>query len=409
ISNEVPGFIVTVWVLFEGKKSTVEVDLDQTNYVTHNLNLDRLKPVLKEEFNELRNVERSDIEFFSYDDHNTLTPLCIGTLLIDLVTTYTSPLVIRYSLSNANSFYKAVIIIEYHIQVVPGFCFEKLFKKDEELETCGFYFVVKINSKEETIDNEFQFNSLVVRTDSDDRGDRFLDLKIQVKDIYNDAFNSIDSMPTLKIEEVFKLEPPLNDDDLKRVKDNLRKKMTVFHSEVTTNEATAREFISVFLSLVVNHVCIRNDPSTRLKVEFTLNGSCGYGVLDYGIYIQKIPVLVTVAKPHENERAVAQTLVQIHSVVESMLGKRKRSETDPEQTMFGIVTTGRSWRFIRWIGTLKSPKAEITKEYPCIFEGDMKEAKNVASHIVRILQAQAKSLTKEEPCSKRLCADNKSG
>ncbi|CAG8664864.1 8867_t:CDS:2 [Funneliformis mosseae] len=44
---------------------------------------------------------------------------------------------------------------------------------------------------------------------------------------------------------------------------------------------------------------------------------------------------------------VAQTLVQIHSAAESLLGKRKRSEADPEQIMFGIVTTGRSWRFIR--------------------------------------------------------------
>jgi len=301
---------------------------------------------------------------------------------------------------------------------------EAVQKKFEELETCDFYFVVKINSKEETIDNEFQFNSLVVRTDLNDRGDRFLDLKIQIKgkkaygdwsfkevakEIYNDAFDSIDSMPTLEIEEVFKLDPPLNDDDLKRFEDNLREKMTIFHDEVTTNEATAREFISVFLSLAGKHVRMHNDPSTRLKVEVKLNGSRGYGVLYYGVYIQNIPVLVTEAKPHENERAIAQNLVQIHSAVESLLGKRKRSETDPEQTMFGIVTTGRSWRFIRCIGTLKSPKAEITKEYPCIFEGDMKEAKNVVSHIVRILQAQAKSLTKEEPCSKRLCTDNKLG
>ncbi|CAG8843782.1 12889_t:CDS:1, partial [Gigaspora margarita] len=57
--------------------------------------------------------------------------------------------------------------------------------------------------------------------------------------------------------------------------------------------------------------------------------------------------------------------------------------------MFGIVTSGLSWRFIQWNGTLESPKAEITQEYPGIFENDMKEAKKVVSYIVRVLQAQA--------------------
>ncbi|RIB17166.1 hypothetical protein C2G38_2088940, partial [Gigaspora rosea] len=71
--------------------------------------------------------------------------------------------------------------------------------------------------------------------------------------------------------------------------------------------------------------------------------------------------------------------------------------------MFGIMTTGRSWRFIRWNGTLESPKVEITKEQICIFEDDMKEAKKMVSYIVRVLQAQAKSLSKEEQRTKRQC------
>ncbi|CAG8772809.1 18533_t:CDS:2 [Dentiscutata erythropus] len=350
--SQPPNSIITMWILLEGKKRAVQVDLDQINYENRSLNLDRLTLVLKEEFNELLNIERSDIEFFSLNGHNTLTPLRSGTLLTEIVTTDIAP--------------------------------------------------------------------LVVRTDSNDHGGRFLDLKIQIKgkkaygdwtlkevskEIYNDAFDSIESMQIFEIHEIFKLDPPLNDDGLKRFEDNLREKMNIFHNEVTTNEATAREFISVFLSLAVNHVRACNDPSTRLKVEVELDGSRGYGVLDYGVYIQKIPVLVTEAKPYESEKAIAQTLVQIHSAAESLLGKRKRSE----QTMFGIVTTGRSWRFIRWNGSLECPKAEITQEYPCIFENDMKEAKRVVSYIVCVLQAQAKSLNKEKPCAKRLCTDDKLG
>ncbi|CAG8562662.1 22292_t:CDS:2, partial [Racocetra persica] len=143
--------------------------------------------------------------------------------------------------------------------------------------------------------------------------------------------------------------PPHNDDDLKHFEDNLREKMNIFHNEVTTNEATAKEFI---------------------LVEVELDRSHGYGVLDYGIYIQKIPVLVTEAKLYKSEKAIAQTLVQIHS---------------------------RFWRFIRWNGSLECPKAKITQEYPCIFKNDMKEAKRVVSYIVYVLQAQAKSLNKEKP------------
>ncbi|CAI2162491.1 1860_t:CDS:2 [Funneliformis geosporum] len=164
----------------------------------------------------------------------------------------TFPLVIQYPLSNTSIKYR--------------------FLQNSDKYTMS-------HSSEETIDNEYQFNSLVVRTDSDDRGDRFIDLKIQVK-------------------------------------------------------------------------------------EVKLDRSCGYSVLDYGIYIQKITVLVTVAKPHKNEKAVAQTLVQIYSTAELMLGKRIQSETDSEQTMF----------------------VEISQEYTCIFKDDMKEENQVVSHIVRILQ-----------------------
>ncbi|CAI2174673.1 3624_t:CDS:2 [Funneliformis geosporum] len=59
------------------------------------------------------------------------------------------------------------------------------------------------------------------------------------------------------------------------------------------------------------------------EVEVKLDGNCGYSVLDYDVYMQKITVLVTEAKPHESEKAVIQTLVQIHSVTELLLSKRK--------------------------------------------------------------------------------------
>ncbi|CAG8657593.1 25265_t:CDS:2 [Gigaspora rosea] len=416
--SQPPSSIITMWTLLEGNKRATQIDLDKKNYKPHNLNLDQFTLVLQEKFAQLRNVELTNVEFLSFDEHNTLTLLPVDASLTSITTTALKPLVVRYRISDDCIKYRFLRNSEsFRIPHSSGswvLIREAVQNRFNNLRNCDFYFVAKVNSAEEEIINDFQFKSLVARTDSNSQGERFLDLKIQIKgkkaygdwtfkevsnELYNNAFNSIDSMPIFEIEEIFKIDPPLNDDDLKRFEYNLREKMRIFHNEVTINGATTREFISVFLSLAVGHVRTYNDLSTRLKVEVDLDGSRGYGVLDYGVYVQQIPVLVTEAKPHESEKAVAQTLVQLHSAAESLLGKRKRSE----QTMFGIMTTGRSWRFIRWNGTLESPKVEITKEQICIFEDDMKEAKKMVSYIVRVLQAQAKSLSKEEQRTKRQC------
>ncbi|CAG8593977.1 3046_t:CDS:2 [Paraglomus brasilianum] len=69
----------------------------------------------------------------------------------------------------------------------------------------------------------------------------------------------------------------------------------------------------------------------------------------------------------EMEKGVAKNLIQIYSAVEEIqrLGKRKLGETDFENSpvIFGIVTTGILWRFIRVTGPLGSQKVEITAEY----------------------------------------------
>ncbi len=105
VDNQSPSSIVTMWVLLEGKPRAVKVK----NNVTQIPELDDFPPVLKEEFNELRDVERSDIEFFSYDDYNTLTPLPSDTPLTSLTTTASKPLVVRYPLSNTSGKYTSCI------------------------------------------------------------------------------------------------------------------------------------------------------------------------------------------------------------------------------------------------------------------------------------------------------------
>nr|CAG8632193.1 11462_t:CDS:2 [Entrophospora candida] len=365
--TESSSSVIIMWILLEGKQTAMKV----RSSLSHTKDLDDLRPIIRNEFNELQNINNSNIEFFSKNNS-----LHIGMVLTELSTTDENPLVVRYTLSNADSNGSWVMLKE----IVK--------EKFQNVKTSDFYFVSKTDS-EEKIENEFQFNRLVVRTDQNDRGERLLDLKVQIKgkkaygdwtlkevsrDIYNNEFDSIGSMSTFKVEEIHK-----------RFGDNLREKLNVFHNEITINEAIARD------------------------VEVELDGSHGYGILDYAVYIQEIPILVTEAKLWENDKAIAQNLVQIHSVAESLLGKRKQSKIGSEQVIFGIVTTGRSWRFICWSGTLESPKIEITVEHFWTFEDNMKGAKNVVTHIMRILQAQAKSLennkNQEEQSTKHLCTD----
>ena len=91
--------------------------------------------------------------------------------------------------------------------------------------------------------------------------------------------------------------------------------MLVFRNEVVANKATARQFISVFLISAVSHARRYIDQTTRLKVEFELNGSKGY-ILNYVVVIQGILISVTEARWNEAESAIAQNLIQIYSAAE---------------------------------------------------------------------------------------------
>jgi len=78
-------------------------------------------------------------------------------------------------------------------------------------------------------------------------------------------------------------------------------------------------------------------------------------------------------------------------IFQQLLGKRKHEEPshdfDEFNTIYGIVTTGRVWQFVRWTGTPDKPRVEVTKEHTISFEGNMEQPKEVLSFIVRLLQA----------------------
>ena len=107
----------------------------------------------------------------------------------------------------------------------------------------------------------------------------------------------------------------LDGQEFRRFTDNLGKIATAFHDRVSSNEATARNFINPFMVEAVAKVRSKYLP-TRLAVEEDFDGSRGYGHLDYIVYCQDLAILITEAKMVEIQKGIAQNLVQLHTAAE---------------------------------------------------------------------------------------------
>ena len=119
-------------------------------------------------------------------------------------------------------------------------------------------------------------------------------------------FVSADDLPTP--------DPALNDSDFEHlIRDLGKKKHTIVN--VNRNEATCREFISSFMNAAVAHVKAE-DKCLQLKIEEWLDGTRGYGPVDYSVDLDGAVVLVHEAKKEDFEKGAAQNIVQMHSAVE---------------------------------------------------------------------------------------------
>ncbi|RUS21394.1 hypothetical protein BC937DRAFT_92810 [Endogone sp. FLAS-F59071] len=125
-------------------------------------------------------------------------------------------------------------------------------------------------------------------------------------------------------------------------------------------------------------------------------------------------ILATEAKTVEITQGVAQNLVQLHryqifcliynSFILSLLSdfqlysvisqklKRKHDNMPALYTVFGIVSTGRSWLFICWNTSPGKPMVQVSKEYICRFKGEMEDEMKVLQIISTILFIQATEL-----------------
>ncbi|CAG8614248.1 1474_t:CDS:2 [Paraglomus occultum] len=179
-----------------------------------------------------------------------------------------------------------------------------------------------------------------------------------------------------------------SDDEEKGFVALLQEIADVFQNNVNKNEATSRNFINPFLIKGIKKVQSEY-PEMFLSVEEEFNGTRGYGKLDYAVWYLSYAILVTEAKMNAIEAGIIQNLAQLYTASENL--KRKR-ESPILSMIYGIVTTGTAWIFIRWKDASGSADVKYSKTFNCSFHGKMEEEKTILDIIVRILRSQAKEL-----------------
>jgi len=60
--------------------------------------------------------------------------------------------------------------------------------------------------------------------------------------------------------------------------------------------------------------------------------------------------------------------------------------------MYGIVTNGIEWYFLRWTGSLEDAIIEFSGPYTCDFYDNLKNAEHIVGYIISILQSQVRGL-----------------
>ncbi|RUS35531.1 hypothetical protein BC938DRAFT_479954 [Jimgerdemannia flammicorona] len=264
-----------------------------------------------------------------------------------------------------------------------------------------------VDAKKNIIENDFTFNNYLKNAPLSDQDEIVLTFIVRIKgkraygewdandvirEILHQQYTNITLLPEFDIEDALENEDEITDDDKRTFVTALNEITKAFHNLVTSNEATARNYINPFMIKAVA-IAQRKHPSARLAVKEDFDGSRGFGHLDYAIFLVAFAVLVTEAKMTEVNKGITQNLVQLHSAAEN-IRKRKRKEshhpTDYLVNVYGIVTTGLEWRFIHWSDTLESPKVVISKPYRCTFNREgMEDAEKVLSIIIRIIHSQA--------------------
>ncbi|RIB18139.1 hypothetical protein C2G38_2185465 [Gigaspora rosea] len=176
------------------------------------------------------------------------------------------------------------------------------------------------------------------------------ELKDVFKEILRQDYKSLASIPRFNLNDLPSLEHSFTEGELNGFVADLQRTLDAFNDKFGINEMTAREYISTFMKIAVCHIKKYTNKSAQLNVAIDLDGSHGYSPVDYMVEIVKILVLLCKAK-----------------------------------------------------ASLEEPIVHISKEYPCIFTGEMESEKEVLKHITQILQVQAIAFGDDGYPSKRQC------
>ncbi|CAB4442743.1 unnamed protein product [Rhizophagus irregularis] len=364
--------VYSLWILLEGHPRPILLD-DIIFNLKRDANLSDLAPQLVNRFSELAQKNNLDLEFFNFDARTESLLLDTTLKAVEQDTSAGKPLVVRYPLTNNT------IVVKVRLLSTPA---EICLPHTTGVWSGQFFNITNIL-------NIFLHVWLVGKKPYAEWTPKDV-----LNEILHDQYSAIEAIPELDIDATFGTDTVLNGQELKRFIDNLERIASAFHYEVSSNEATTRNYINPFMVDAVAKVRSKY-PSTRLVVEEDFDGSRGYGRLDYVIYCRDLAILISEAKMIEIQKGIAQILVQLHTAAEKRKRKLDESITNPP-IICGIVSTEIGWRFILWSGLPENPTIKISKLYVCAFGGDMRQAKEVISIIVHILQSQASVLAPQD-------------
>ncbi|CAI2194456.1 2552_t:CDS:2 [Funneliformis geosporum] len=386
-------FIVKMWVFLEGSPSPLKLRTD----VTKVSDLNDFKEILSREFEELKSVRPYNIVFLD----NKGIPILPGVELraLDEKTTDENPLVGKREIPHTSGSFDQLEALA-----------REIFK---DLEEGIIYFV---NDGTE-IWNAYNFNTLVKSQTAQDKS-VVLKLKVMIKgkkkysdwklkDVFKDilkkpTYNSLSDMPELDMTELPPLDPPFNQNQLTNFVTEIKVKLSSLRNEFG-NETKNRLYIDAFMTHAVDYIRTQINKSVRLDVEQGLDGSHGYGPVDYWVKLVEVLLFLCEAKAEDMNQGSAQAIVQSQSGIERLnkLGYE-------ELLIYGIASTGKLWRFIRWSGSSENPEVHISKEYTCAFEGELVNEKEILTYIAQILTAQVYLYDKNsEHPSKRVKVNEK--
>lgn len=142
----------------------------------------------------------------------------------------------------------------------------------------------------------------------------------EIKDVFKKVLHqefrgSIGDHQTFDLDELPNRHP-FTEEELKSFVDEIKKTLRAFKNIINANEPTVREYVSIFMKTAVDHIQRFTNDSAQLYVETNLNGTKGFGPVDYLVKLDGFAVLVNEAKSEDINKGIAQNIMQLHSASE---------------------------------------------------------------------------------------------